>query len=148
MKNKNKNENQLMIDIINQLHGYECSNQEILSLLEPVCDPNRNESSNLLYVNSILSNGNIDVLLEEKKITHETLLKYLSWTIENREIASLLDDKNFCLLAINAEEFDQILMQLQKPPFLELETQILLDRNFQNLVCTKNINISSFLTSI
>lgn len=145
MKNKNKNENQLMIDIINQLHGYECSNQEILSLLEPVCDPDRNESSNLLYVNSILSNGNIDVLLEEKKITHETLLKYLSWTIENREIASLLDDKNFCLLAINAEEFDQILMQLQKPPFLELETQILLDRNFQNLVCTKNINISSFL---
>ncbi|HIT22592.1 MAG TPA: hypothetical protein IAB56_06490 [Candidatus Scybalousia intestinigallinarum] len=145
MKNKNKNENQLMIDIINQLHGYECSNQEILSLLEPVCDPDRNESSNLLYVNSILSNGNIDVLLEEKKITHETLLKYLSWTIENEKIASLLDDKDFCSLTISTDEFDQILTQLQKSPFLNMETQLFLYENFQKLVLDKKLDISSFL---
>ena len=92
-----------------------------------------------------MSNGNIDVLLEEKKITHETLLKYLSWTIENEKIASLLDDKDFCSLTISTDEFDQILTQLQKSPFLNMETHIFLYENFQKLILDKKLDISSFL---
>lgn len=59
----------------------------------------------------------------------------------------MLEDENFCSMEMDTKDFDQILTKIknQKPPFLELETEILLEPNFSKLVNFQNMSISSFL---
>lgn len=146
---KTKNEEtdtQRMNSIIDEFQAHEFSNQEILSLLNPVYESDNHAFSNLLYINSILSNSDTDKWIEDNGISHQNFLNYLSWAVESREVASLLDDGNFKSLVMGNEKIAQFLKKVknQNTPIIQLETQIVSDRDFYELVCNKSINLSIF----
>lgn len=146
---KTKNEEtdtQRMNSIIDEFQAHEFSNQEILSLLNPVYESDNHAFSNLPYINSILSNSDTDKWIEDNGISHQNFLNYLSWAVESREVASLLDDGNFKSLVMGNEKIAQFLKKVknQNTPIIQLETQIVSDRDFYELVCNKSINLSIF----
>lgn len=148
-KNRGKDSQSRMNKIIDEFQTHEFSNQEILSVCQSYLSSDigiTDADITLLNIHFILSNEDIYQWLKEKEISRENFLKYLSWAMEKSEIASLLDEDKFFSLEINAEEVDQLLtkMKNQKSRNLDLE-EILLNDNFQSLVCCQNINISSFL---
>ena len=148
-KNSGEDNPSRMNKIIDEFQAHEFSNQEILSVCQSYLSSDIGityVSITLLNIYLVLSNEDTYQWLKEKEISRENFLKYLSWAIEKSEISSLLDEDKFFSLEINAEEVDQLLtkMKNQKSPNLDLE-EILLNDNFQSLVCCQNINISSFL---
>lgn len=151
-KNSGEDNPSRMNKIIDEFQAHEFSNQEILSVCQSYLSSDIGityVSITLLNIYLVLSNEDTYQWLKEKEISRENFLKYLSWAIEKSEISSLLDEDKFFSLEINAEEVDQLLtkMKNQKSPNLDLE-EILLNDNFQSLVCCQNINISSFLEFI
>ena len=146
MENKDKFDNELIMDIIDQLHEFEFSNPEILSLLNPLYESDNHAFSNLFYINDTLNNRDTDKWIEDNGVSHQNFLNYLSWAVESREVALLLDDGNFKSLMMGNEKIAQFLTKVknQNSPLIQLETQIVSDRNFYELVCNKSINLPIF----